>query len=127
MLYSWLGKVLEVISFPFVWIWKSISSSLGLLRNKKSTEASSENSDNSMGDVPANQQTKEHDTATSLDGQTDRQTDKQTNPKIGLVSGETQSFESEVSKKVQPVSHLRIKIKVLILSTLLLYKLFEVY
>ena len=123
VLYSWLGKVLKVISFPFVWICKSLSSRVGLLRSKKSTEASSEHSEHSMGDVPANQPTKEHDTATSLDGQTDRQTDKQTNPKIGLVSGETQSFESEVSKKVQPVSRLRIKIKVLVQLLVRLYQI----
>ena len=107
VMYSCLSKVLKVLSFPFVWIWKSLSSRVGLLRSN-TTEESSENTEHSMGDVTANEPTREHGTDKSLDGQidgqTDRQTDRQTDPIIDLVSEETQSFESEVSKNLRTCS-----------------------
>ena len=97
VLYSWLCKVLKVLSFPFVWIWKSLSSRVGLLRSSN-TEASSENSEHSMGDITANEPTRKHDSEKFLDGQSEGLTNRQTDPTVGLASEETESFESEVSK-----------------------------
>ncbi|KAL5254597.1 hypothetical protein ACHWQZ_G014142 [Mnemiopsis leidyi] len=101
VLFLSLCKILNVLTLPFVWMWRTIS--VWVLKGRIG-KTSSEISEISMGDV-AGGRTEYHNNDNSLGAQTDGKTDEQINgqtngqtcPTANLASEENESFDSEAT------------------------------